>query len=141
MQNRVEIKIQEGATRTFKVAPTKTVKIGELVELTGNDFEVQTVATAGSGKVIGVVYSGTVGIDGVNVGYKGDNGDVVTVVVLKPIVYLIAGAAINPGDTLKSDNTGKAVKIDTATDKFDAFIGRALSKATAAGQKVAVALG
>lgn len=141
MQNRVEIHIQAGATRTFNVAPTKTVKIGELVELTGNDFEVQTVATAGSGKVIGVVYSGSAGIDGVNVGYKGDNGDVVTVVVLKPIVYLIAGAAINPGDTLKSDNTGKAVKIDTATDKFDAFIGRALSKATAAGQKVAVALG
>lgn len=113
-QNRVEYHIQDGAIFTFKVKAGQTVKIGEIVELTG-DREVQTAA-ANSQKVVGVAYGGTVGKDGVNVGFKGDEGDVVSVVVFKPFVYLTASGAVTAGSFLKAAAAGKAaVHTDAGT--------------------------
>lgn len=114
-QNLVEYHIQDGAIFTFKVKAGQTIKIGQIVELTG-DREVAVPAGA-SNKLVGVVYGGTVGIDGIGTGFKGDNGDVVSVVVFKPFVYLEAGGAITAGDTLTSATGGKAVK-HTATATY-----------------------
>lgn len=106
-QNLVEYHIQDGAIFTFKVKAGENVKIGQLVELTG-DREVAVPAGL-STKLVGVVYGGTVGIDGVTVGFNGDNGDVVSVVVLKPFVYLEAGEAITAGNLLSSGANGVAM--------------------------------
>lgn len=141
-RNFVEYHIQEGAFHTFKVASGQTVKIGEVVEVVGD----RTVQTAGpdSQKAIGVVYSGTVGKDGLNVGYVGDEGDVVTVVALKPLVYLEAGVDVNAGDKLASNGAG-AVKPHASTETFsageyNAVIGIALEGATA-GERFLAMLG
>jgi hypothetical protein len=105
-RNFVEYHIQEGAFHTFKVNAGETVKIGQLVSVKGN----RTVGVAGAGDdALGVVYSGTVGLDGVNDGYQGDNGDVVTVVVLKPLVYLEAGAGVTAGSALEAGANGTAI--------------------------------
>jgi len=106
-QNKVEYHIQDGGIFTFKVKAGATVKIGQLVEITG-DREVAVPAGL-STKLVGVVYSGTVGIDGVGTGYKGDNGDVVSVVLLKPLVYLTAGDAVTAGAKVSSNASGQAV--------------------------------
>jgi hypothetical protein len=135
-QNRVEYHIPAGGFFTFKVKAGSTLKIGELVELSG-DREVQ-LASADSQKVVGVVYGGTVGVDGLNAGFSGDNGDVVTVVILKPFVYLTAGGNITAGDTLKAGANGQAVKLDTATDNFAQKIGVAITGATTGNKFIAV---
>jgi Uncharacterized conserved protein (DUF2190) len=111
-RNKVEYHIQDGSLHTFKVKAGQTVKIGELVEIQG-DMEVGLPSALASQKVIGQVYSGTVGIDGLSVGYQGNNGDVATVIVLKPITYVTAGENLVAGDVVQSNTTGKAVKITT----------------------------
>lgn len=131
-QNKVEYHIQEGGFFTFKVNAGEVVKIGQIVEIKGD--RVVGLAGAGSQKVIGVVYSGTVGIDGINVGYSGDNGDVATVVVLKPLVYLTAGGAVSAGDPLKSDANGNAVTATVGTDATEAIFGMAITGAGASGE-------
>jgi hypothetical protein len=111
-RNKVEYHIQDGSLHTFKVKAGQTVKIGQFVEIQG-DMEVGTPSALTSQKVIGQVYSGTVGVDGLNVGYQGNNGDVATVIVLKPITYVTAGENLVAGDVVQSNTTGKAVKITT----------------------------
>jgi hypothetical protein len=111
-RNKVEYHIQDGSLHTFKVKAGQTVKIGQLVEIQG-DMEVGLPSALTSQKVIGLVYSGTVGVDGLNVGYQGNNGDVATVIVLKPIVYINAGEALVAGDAVQSSTAGKAVKVTT----------------------------
>lgn len=136
-RNFVEYHIQEGAFHTFKVASGQTVKIGQMVEIVGD----RTVGVAGadSDKVIGVVYSGTVGKDGLNVGYSGDEGDVVTVVALKPLVYLEAGAGgVTAGDKLKTDANGNAVALVVGTDSDLAKVGLALEAGTAGDRFLAL---
>lgn len=135
MQNKVELNIPSGALFPFKVA-SGTVKIGEVVEIAGN--RAVKTATADSKAVIGVVYSGTVGVDGVNVGYSSANDDVVTVVVMKPMVYLQASGTVTAGSLLKSTGAGKVADIGAGT--FDMALGRAISGGTN-GSKVIVALG
>lgn len=105
-RNFVEYHIQEGALHTFKVDAGQNIKIGQMVKVTAD----RAVSVAGAGEnAIGVVYSGTVGKDGLNVGYSGDEGDVVTVVVLKPLVYLEAGGAITAGADLEAGANGAVV--------------------------------
>ncbi|MGG3623117.1 hypothetical protein ABES25_06080 [Bacillus gobiensis] len=137
-QNFVESHIQQGALHTFRVQAGKTVKIGEMVEVAG-DRTVQTAGT-GSTKAIGVVYSGTVGKDGRNVGYSGDDREVATVVVLKPFVFLKANIAITAGDVLKADTNGGVAVVDTATSNGYDSIGLALEGATA-GERFLALLG
>ena len=138
-RNFVEYHIQEGAFHTFKVASGQTVKIGQMVEIVGN--RTVGVAGAGSTKAIGVVYSGTVGKDGLNDGYSGDEGDVVTVVALKPLVYLEAGdGGVTAGDILKTDANGNAVALVEGTDSSFAKIGLALEDGTA-GERFLALLG
>jgi len=110
-RNFVESHIQDGALHTFKVEAGQVVKIGQLVEVSATG-KVQ-VAGADSTKVIGVVYSGTVGVDGKNVGYDGDQNMVATVVVNKPFVYLEASGTFSAGDPLKAGANGTVVKLDT----------------------------
>lgn len=136
-QNYVEYHIQSGAFHTFKVKAGETVKIGQVVEVTG-EREV-AVAAADSQKAIGVVYSGSVGVDGINEGYKGDNDDVVTVVALKPLVYLEAGAAVSAGDLLKSGGDGVVVPM-IETDAPAVKVGIALKNAQI-GERFLVLLG
>jgi predicted acyltransferase (DUF342 family) len=137
-RNKLEYHIQSGSFQTFAVKAGQTVKIGEIVEVSG-DLEVQR-ATATSTKVLGVVYSGTVGVDGVTVGYQGNNKEKVTVIVLKPIVYLPAGATVTAGAVLKSDANGKIAPLVIGTDNDNARVGIALTGATA-GNDAIVALG
>jgi hypothetical protein len=132
-QNRVEYHIQDGAIFTFKVAVGQTIRIGQLVELTG-DREV-SLPTGLSTKLVGVVYGGTVGIDGVNDGFKGDNGDVVSVVVLKPFVYLEAGEAITAGALLSSGANGVAMTTGATNANK---IGMAIQGASAGERFVAI---
>jgi len=123
--NKVEYHIQEGAFHTFKVASGQTIKIGQPVVVTGD----MLVSLAGTGAdAIGIVYSGTVGLDGLTVGYQGDNGDVVTVIVLKPIVYLTAGATVAAGNDVQVGSAGKFVYSD-GTTYTGVIIGKALSGA------------
>lgn len=111
-KNFVEFNIPNGAFHTFKVEAGKVVKIGDVVEITANG-KVQ-VASAGSQKVVGQVYAGSVGVDGRNIGYSGDQNDVATVVVLKPFVYMLAeSATITAGDALKAGSTGGVEVLDT----------------------------
>ncbi len=138
-QNRVEVNIQDGALHTFKVKAGAVIKIGELVEISG-DLEVQK-AGATSTKVIGIVYSGTVGIDGLNVGYEGDKKHVVTVVMLKPQVYLKAGTGgLTAGAIAKSDANGLGVNLVAGTDSDLARVGIVIKGATAGNYGI-VALG
>ncbi|MEK5499631.1 hypothetical protein [Bacillus sp. FSL M8-0168] len=111
-RNFVESHIQDGAFHTFKVEAGQIVKIGDVVEITANG-KVQR-ASAGSQKVVGQVYAGTVGIDGKNIGYSGDENMVATVVVLKPFVYMLAeSATITAGDSLKAGANGGVEVLDT----------------------------
>lgn len=130
-QNKVEYHIQDGAIFTFKVATGQTLKIGEIVTLTG-DRTVGKAASTATAPAIGVVYGGTVGKDGVNVGFVGNEGDVVSVVVFKPFVYLEAGAAVTAGTRLVSDAQGKAIAVSGVLLPF----ATAVTGATAAGQKI-----
>jgi hypothetical protein len=126
-QNKIEYHIQSGAFFTFKVDAGATLFIGQPVKVVGD----MTVALAGAGEeAVGVVYSGTVGIDGVNAGYKGANGDVVTVVLNKPIVYLTAGGAITAGSDVEVGAGGKFV-----TKATGVAVAKALSGAGADGDK------
>lgn len=139
-KNLVEYHIQDGAIFTFHVAAGHTIKIGEFVEISGD--RIVSAAQDGSTKVVGIVYSGTVGVDGVNVGYRGDHGEVVSVVALKPIVYAKAAGAIAAGDSLQTAGSGKHVAtLDTATATGFEKIGMALTGASAAGEEVIVMLG
>jgi hypothetical protein len=112
-RNFVEYHIQEGAFHTFKVLAGQVIKIGQPVVISGD----KSVSLAGSGeKAIGIVYSGTVGKDGLNVGYEGDEGDVVTVVLLKPIVYVEAGGTITAGNPLQVGSNGQFLHRDGTTN-------------------------
>ncbi|MED4342838.1 hypothetical protein [Bacillus licheniformis] len=140
-KNFVEHHIQQGGIHSFYVEAGQIVKIGQMVEITANG-KVQ-VAGAGSQKAIGVVYSGTVGIDGKNVGYSGDNGlkgDVASVVVLKPFVYLEASGLITAGDALKCEAGGTVVKLDPIADTAMQKVGLALQGANA-GERFLALLG
>lgn len=121
-RNKVEYHIQEGAFFTFKVEAGQTLYIGQPVDISG-DMSV-SLAAAGA-DAIGIVYSGTVGLDGVKDGYKGDNGDVVTVVVLKPIVYLTAGASVAAGDAVEVAGSGKFAPLNTGAQVARAITGAA----------------
>jgi len=124
-RNKIEYHIQEGAFHTFKVASGETIKIGNPVVVTGD----LSVSLAGKGTdAIGIVYSGTVGLDGLTVGYQGDKGDVVTVIVLKPIVYLTAGATVTAGNDVQVGASGKFLYADGTTNT-GVVIGKALSGA------------
>ena len=124
-RNKIEYHIQEGAFHTFKVATGETIKIGNPVVVTGD----LSVSLAGKGTdAIGIVYSGTVGLDGLTVGYQGDKGDVVTVIVLKPIVYLTAGATVAAGNDVQVGTSGKFLYADGTTNT-GVVIGKALSGA------------
>lgn len=122
-QNLVEYHIQDGAIFTFKVKAGSNIKIGQLVAISG-DREVDVAGA--DADVVGVVYGGTVGKDGITDGFSGNAGDVVSVVVFKPFVYLKASGAITAGarltagagGTAKVGGTGKefAKAIQGATD-------------------------
>ncbi|MGG3663620.1 hypothetical protein [Bacillus gobiensis] len=138
-QNFVESHIQQGALHTFRVQAGQTVKIGEMVEVVGD----RTVKTAGFGsqKAIGIVYSGTVGVDGKAVGYSGDLNHKATVVVLKAFVYLEASGAITAGDSLKPADGGTVAKLDETLGDTDLDkIGLALESASA-GERFLALLG
>lgn len=128
MRNKVEYHIQEGAFHTFKVAEGATIKIGEPVVVSDD----MTVSPAGAGEeAIGIVYSGTVGIDGLGEGYKGAENHVVNVIVLKPIVYLTAGAGgVTAGNPIQVGADRKFVFADGTTNT-GAVVGRALTGAVA----------
>lgn len=124
-RNRVEYFIQEGAFHTFKVNAGETLFIGQPVAVRGD----MTVGLANAGEeAIGIVYSGSVGKDGVNEGYKGNDGDVVTVVLNKPIVYLTAGGAITAGADVEVGAGGKFVEATSGK-----VIAKALTGANADG--------
>lgn len=131
-RNKVEYHIPAGSFHTFKVAATKTLYIGQPVVVTG-DMEVD-LAGAGE-KVLGIVYSGTVGVDGINSGYKGNDGDVVTVVCLKPLVYLTAGGTVTAGDLVEVDNNGNFVTVTSGEP-----VAIACSGATSSNQFIAALL-
>jgi hypothetical protein len=131
-RNKVEYHIQAEATFTFKVEAGQTLKIGQPVAVTGD----MKVGLAGAGeRALGIVYSGTVGIDGVNVGYQGDKGDVVTVVVNKPLVYVTAGGAVTAGADLEVGAGGKFVTATTG-----AVVAHALTQAQADGNEIIAVL-
>ncbi|WP_144498281.1 hypothetical protein [Bacillus paralicheniformis] len=138
-RNKVEVHIPDGSNFSFKVKAGETLKIGDWVEVSG-DYEVAP-ASGGSQKVIGMVYSGTIGIDGVNVGYQGDNGDVVTVVIAKPIVYATVtdSAPVTAGDYLRVTSAKRVTTLDPATDTFDKAVAIALTSG-GTGQDITVAL-
>lgn len=134
--NLVEYHIQDGAIFTFKVKAGQTVKIGQMVELTG-DREVQ-VAGASSTKAVGVVYGGTVGKDGINTGFLGDEGDVVSVVCLKPLVYLKASGAITAGANLVTAAGGDVKVAGAVGTETGKFVGMAIQAATTGNRFVAI---
>lgn len=134
-QNLVEYHIQDGAIFTFKVKAGADLRIGQVVEISG-DREV-TIATASSTKVVGVVYGGTVGIDGVNAGFKGDEGHVVSVVLFKPLVYLKASGAITAGATLVSATNGDVKVAGAVGTETGRILGMAIMAATSGNRFVA----
>lgn len=145
-QNLVEIHVPESANHSFAVAAGANVKIGDFVSLT-SDGAVEPVATgrANSNKVIGMVYSGTVGVDGVNAGYDGNRGDVVTVIVNKPLVYATVAdsAPVTAGDYLVADSAKRVATYDPAAatpDTPDMIIGRAITSG-GTGERIAIMLG
>lgn len=138
-QNRVEVHIPHTAFFTFNVQAGQNLKIGDWVELSG-DREVKA-ASSGSTKVVGMVYSGSVGIDGVNDGYKGDDKNVVTVVVNKPLVYAVVtdSAPVAAGDSLKV-TSAKRVATLGETDTLDMKVGMAVTSG-GTGEKIVILLG
>lgn len=128
-RNKVENHIQAGAFFTFKVNAGETLEIGNFVKITGD----REVGAAGAGEdAIGMVYSGTVGKEE----YEGDKGDVVTVVVLKPFVYMTASAAIAAGADLEV-----AANHQVATLSTGVKVGKAVTAATNAGDVIIAMLG
>lgn len=151
-QNLVEIHVPESANHSFAVAAGANVKIGDFVSLT-SDGAVEPVATGkeNSNKVIGMVYSGTVGVDGVNAGYDGNRGDVVTVIVNKPLVYatVTSNGPVAAGDYLVTTSAKRVATYDPptgdpdnpgGTDTPDMIIGRAITSG-GAGERIAIMLG
>lgn len=137
-RNFVEVHIDDASLFSYRVKAGQTLKIGELVELSG-DLEVQK-AGAGSVKVIGIVFSGTVGIDGINDGYKGDKKHVVTVALAQKgnQVYLKAGTGgLVAGDLVKADANGAGVKVTVGTDSDLAVVG-IVQKGAVAGEMAQV---
>jgi hypothetical protein len=126
-RNKVEYHIQSGGFFTFKAEGP--IEIGQVVELVG-DREV-AVAEAGSEKVVGVVYGGTVGKE------TFDTGDVVTVVVLKPFVYLTAAGPIASGDAIAAAADGKVATAENLAAKM----GMAITSAAAEGDKIIAVIG
>lgn len=105
-RNKVEVHIQSGAFHTFKVAEGEVVKIGDPVAVKGD----MVVGVAGAGDLaLGVAYGGTVGIAHQ---FDGDKGEVVTVVVNKPLVYLTAGGAVTAGAKVEVGAGAKVVAHD-----------------------------
>ncbi|RDY72569.1 hypothetical protein DXT76_01110 [Halobacillus trueperi] len=111
-KNFVEYHTQEGAFHTFHVASGEVVKIGQFVEISG-DMEVKP-ATQDSEKVVGMVYSGTVGVEGREYGYHGDQNHKATVVVLKPFTFAETEANVTAGDSLKVTANGNVTPMDFA---------------------------
>jgi len=137
-QNLVEVHIADASMFSFKVKAGQVVKVGELVEISG-DIEVQR-AGAGSEKVLGIVYGGTVGIDGINDGFEGDKKHVVTVVLIGKAnqVYVKAGTGgLVAGDAVKSDASGQGVKATLGTDSAHAVVGLVI-KGAVAGERAIV---
>lgn len=131
-RNKVEYHIQEGAFHSFKVNAGETLFIGQPVAVRGD----MTVGLANAGEeAIGIIYSGSVGKDGINEGYKGDEGDVVTVVLNKPLVYLTAGGAIPAGGDVQVGDAGKFIHRDGTTNT-GAVIAKALTAASADGDVI-----
>lgn len=130
-QNKVEYHIPRDSRHSLDVQAGQVVKIGDPVKITG-DFE---VAVAGAGELaVGVVYGGTVGIDGVNVGFDGDKNHTVTVIVHKPLVYMTAGGAVTAGAKLEVGASGKVVTLSAGEQIGQAITGGALN------EKIVVAL-
>ena len=137
-RNFVEVHIDDASLFSYRVKAGQTLKIGELVEISG-DLEVQK-AGAGSVKVIGIVFSGTVGVDGINDGYEGDKKHVVTVALAQKgnQVYLKAGTGgLVAGDLVKADANGAGVKVTVGTDPDLAVVG-IVQKGAVAGQMAQV---
>lgn len=108
-RNKVEYHIPHHAFFTFAINTGETLVPGDLVKLTGN----LTVgaASAAADNVLGVVYAGTVGKSE----YKAADGDKVTVVVNKPLVYLTASAAVVVGAKLVASSKNKVVTAGEAS--------------------------
>ncbi len=148
-QNLVEINVPDFSTHTFKVKAGTNVKIGDFVVLSEN-WTVEPAPTGGTNAVIGMVYSGTVGVDGVGVGYSGDKGDVVTVIISKPLVWATVSSTKAPvaaGDYLIANSAKRVATYDPptaekpeATDTPDMIIGRAVTSG-GAGERIAIMLG
>lgn len=137
-RNFVEVHIDDASLFSYRVKAGQNIKIGELVEISG-DLEVQK-AGAGSVKVIGIVFSGTVGIDGINDGYDGDKKHVVTVALAQKgnQVYLKAGTGgLVAGDLVKADANGRGVKVTVGTDPDLAVVG-IVQKGAVAGEMAQV---
>lgn len=136
-----EYYIQKGALHTFKVGAGQTVYAGQPVDMAGD----MTVKVAESGKsIVGIVYTGSLPQDWTNYdhqrdGYSGDKGQIVTVVVCKPLVYVTAGASIVAGNDLE---VGASGIVPQPTDPLLAgtYFGKALTGG-ATGEKVIIALG
>lgn len=128
-KNKVEVHIQPGAFFTFKVNAGETLQEGNFVKVTGN----REVGAAGAGEdAIGMVYSGTVGKHE----FKGDDNDVVTVVVLKPFVHMVAGGAIAAGADIELGTGHKVVTLATGVK-----VGKAITEAAADGDEIIAMLG
>lgn len=137
-RNFVEVHIDDASLFSYRVKAGQNIKIGELVEISG-DLEVQK-AGAGSVKVIGIVFSGTVGVDGINDGYEGDKKHVVTVALAQKgnQVYLKAGTGgLVAGDLVKADANGHGVKVTVGTDAPEAVVG-VVQKGAVAGEMAQV---
>ena len=137
-RNFVEVHIDDASLFSYRVKAGENIKIGELVEISG-DLEVQK-AGADSVKVIGIVFSGTVGIDGINDGYDGDKKHVVTVALAQKgnQVYLKAGTGgLTAGDLVKANADGHGVAVTVGTDAPEAVVG-IVQKGAVAGEMAQV---
>ncbi|RXF11066.1 hypothetical protein EG878_14515 [Enterococcus faecalis] len=128
-RNKVENHIQPGAFFTFKVNAGETLVPGNIVKITGD----REVGAAGAGEdAIGVVYGGTVGKQS----FVGNDGDVATVVVLKPFIYMTAGGVVAAGDNLQVAANHKVVKVTTGVK-----VAKAVTSAAADGDVIIAMLG
>ena len=127
-KNKVEFHIPHTAFFTFKVAAGQTLVAGDLVSITGD----RTVSRAAAGaRVVGVVYSGTVGKES----YVGNDGDVVTVVVNKPFVDLTAGGTVAAGALLEAAANSKVI-----TNATGVAFAQAVTAGVNNGQIIAILL-
>lgn len=143
-QNIIEYHIHRDSRLTFKVDAAEVLEIGQLVELSG-DMTVKKAAV-NSTKVLGVVYGGTVGNNGLlsqaslapdfNSGFSGARKESVTVITSGSFIYVplsgaTAGALVYPaagGGYTVTAGTGPAVGIVVAAATKVA--GQALIKLT-----------